>query len=202
MYIDYQSSEVEMNIGIDIDDTMTDLGDQMLKEAIKYDISLGNSGEILNDSYYAAKKFNWNEQETRYFMSIIRKKIVCNAKLRKGLKPILNKLRNEGYKIIIITARSNYYYEDALKMTKDWLKKENIPYDKLIIEARDKAKVALEEKIDIFLDDDIINCQNVAKLNIKTFIMDNKTNYLVDNKVTRVFDFYDFYNKLNDTKTE
>ena len=87
-------------------------------------------------------------------------------------------------------------------MTTDWLKKENIPYDKLIIEARDKAKVALEEKINIFLDDDITNCQNVAKLNIKTFIMDNKTNYLVDNKVTRVFDFYDFYNKLNDTKTE
>ena len=62
-----------MNIGIDIDDTMTDLGDQMLKEAIKYDISLGNSGEFINDSYYAAKKFNWNEQETRYFMGVIRK---------------------------------------------------------------------------------------------------------------------------------
>ena len=107
-----------MNIGIDIDDTMTDLGDQMLAEAIKYDISLGNSGKILNDSYYAAKKFNWNEQETRYFMSVIRKKIVCNANLRKGLKPILNKLRNEGHKIIKLLLEAIIIMKMRLKWQK------------------------------------------------------------------------------------
>ena len=33
---------------------------------------------------------------------------------------------------MIITARSNRYYKDPYNMTISWLKKEKIPYDKLI----------------------------------------------------------------------
>lgn len=40
-----------MRIGIDIDDTMTFIKDDLEQAAILYDISIGNSGKFLNDNY-------------------------------------------------------------------------------------------------------------------------------------------------------
>ena len=182
-----------MRIGIDIDDTMTFIKDDLLEAGINYDKSLGNSGIPLNDNYYVGQRFNWNKEEYAYFMGIIRKNVVENAKLRDGLLEILNKLINEGHEIIIITARSNVYYKDPEKMTLEWLKKEHIPYHKLILNATNKAKICKEEKIDIFLDDDIKNCQEVYESSIRTIIMDNQGNTLENDKIKRIYDFYDFY---------
>lgn len=185
-----------MRIGIDIDDTMTFIKDDLLEAACLYDKTLGNNGIPVEDHYYIGKRFNWNKDEYRYFMGEVRKAVVMNAKLRPGLIEILTKLRELGHKIIIITARTNYYYKDPYNMTIDWLKKENIPYDKLILGSINKKKDCINEKIDIFLDDDINNCLKVNETGIKTFIMDNVDNYLDNNEIIRVFDFYDFYEKI------
>ena len=185
-----------MRIGIDIDDTMTFIKDDLLKAACLYDKTLGNTGIPVEDRYYIGKRFNWNKDEYRYFMGEVRKDVVMNAKLRPGLIEILTKLRELGHKTIIITARTNYYYKDPYNMTIEWLKKENIPYDKLILGSINKKKDCINEKIDIFLDDDINNCLKVNETGIKTFIMDNVDNYLDNNEIIRVFDFYDFYEKI------
>ena len=147
-----------MRIGIDIDDTMTFIKDDLLESAINYDKSLGNSGKFLNDNYYVGKRFEWNKEEYSYFMGEVRKQVVNNAKLRPGLIEILTKLREMGHEIIIITARSNRYYKDPYNMTINWLKKEQIPYDKLILPSVNKKKECFKEHIDIFLDDDVNNC--------------------------------------------
>lgn len=185
-----------MKIGIDIDDTMTFIKEDLEHAAIDFDKSLGNSGEFLYDSYYVGKKFNWSKEDYRYFMGTIRKNVVNNAKLRNGLIEVLHKLREEGHKIIIITARSNIYYSNPLKMTIEWLKKENIPYDKLILPSRNKKKDCEKEQIDIFIDDDINNCLKVNELGIKVLIMDNIDNYLDNNSITRVNDFYEVYDEV------
>lgn len=185
-----------MRIGIDIDDTMTFIKDDLLKAAIEYDKSLGNDGTFLNDDYYIGKRFNWNKDEYNYFMGEVRKEVVCNAKLRHGLLSCLNQLIEEGNEIIIITARSNIYYKEPLKMTLDWLKKEQIPYQKMIINAKNKAKYCKEENIDIFLDDDVDNCIKVNEAGIKTYIMDNIDNYLDDLKIERIYNFDEFYKSV------
>lgn len=182
-----------MRIGIDIDDTMTFIKDDLQEAAINYDKSLGNSGIPKNNNYYVGKQFSWQKDEYRYFMGTIRKNVVCHAKLRNGLINVLTKLIAEGNEIIIITARSNIYYDNPLKMTLDWLKKEHIPYSKLIINVKNKADICIKEKIDIFLDDDINNCLNVHKTGIKTYIMDNIDNKLDNNEIKRVYDFNEFY---------
>ncbi len=181
-----------MRIGIDIDDTMTFIKDDLEKAAILYDKSLGNSGKFLKDDYYVGQRFNWNKDEYHYFMGTVRKEVVCNAKLRDGLIECLTELINNKIEIIIITARSNFYYDNPLDMTVNWLKKEHIPYSKLIINARNKAKVCKEENIDIFLDDDINYCLEVNELGIKTYIMDNGDNYLENNEIERIKDFNEF----------
>lgn len=185
-----------MRIGIDIDDTMTFIKDDLEEAAINYDKSLGNSGKVLNDNYYVGKRFNWNKKQYAYFMGEVRKNVVMNAKLRDGLIEVLTKLREQGHEIIIITARSNRYYKDPYNMTIEWLKKEQIPYDKLILPSVNKKKDCLKEHIDIFLDDDVNNCLSVNSVGIKTYVMDNVDNYLDDNNIIRVYDFYDFFDKI------
>ncbi len=51
------------------------------------------------------------------------------AKLNKDAKESIEKLKSEGHTIIIYTARSWNEYE----MTIDWLKKNKIPFDQLIM---------------------------------------------------------------------
>lgn len=189
-----------MRIGIDIDDTMTFIKDDFINEAIKYDISLGNNGEYKNDNYFIAQRFNWTKEQYTYYMEVIRRKIVNNAKLRLGLKETLKKLKQEGHKIIIISARSDYYYKNAYKMSKEWLDKEEIPYDKLIVNALNKAKPCKEEKIDIFIDDSITHCLEVNELGIKVYIMDNIDNYLDNPEIERIYDFNELYNKIKNIK--
>jgi len=186
-----------MRIGIDIDDTITFIKDDLEEAAINYDKSLGNSGKFLNDNYYVGKRFNWSKEEYSYFMGEVRKQVVNNAKLRPGLIEVLTKLKEMGHEIIIITARSNCYYKYPYNMTINWLKKEQIPYDKLILPSVNKKKDCLREKIDIFLDDDINNCLSVSSAGIKTFIMDNVDNYLENKDIVRVYDFYDFFDKIS-----
>lgn len=181
-----------MRIGIDIDDTMTFIKDDLEKAAILYDKLLGNSGEFLNNEYYLGKRFNWNKKEYSYFMGSIRKQVVSNAKLRPGLIECLKDFINNGIEIIIITARNNTYYKDASNMTLNWLKKKKIPYSKLIMNAQNKDQICQKEKIDIFLDDDINNCLKTNEIGIKTFIMDNLDNHLDNKEIIRVKDFNEF----------
>ena len=188
-----------INIGIDIDDTMTFIQDDLLKYACQYDKELGNSGKPVNDNYFIGERFNWSREEYFYFMSTIREKVVMQAKIRDGLHEFLTKVHDDGNKIIIITARSNYYYKDPLLMSQKWLKDNNIIYDKLLVNCREKKDTCQKEKIDLFIDDSVRQCLEVSSIGIKTLIMDNKTNLLNDEKITRIYNFYDaieYYDKM------
>jgi len=130
--------------------TMTFIKEDLEKAAILYDKSLGNSGKFLNNDYYLRKRFNWNKEQYSYLMSTIREQVVCNAKLRDGLIKCLSDFINNGIEIVVITARNNTYYKDALNMTLNWLNKEKIPSSKLIINAQNKAKTCQKKRL-IFL---------------------------------------------------
>ena len=65
----------------------------------------------------------------------------------------MNKIHEEGNKIILITARWETDKFDVKKITTNWIKENNIPYDKLIINAENKLIAAKSEKLDVFIDD-------------------------------------------------
>ena len=89
-------------------------------------------------------------------------------------KELKDKLKNDGNEIIIITARDSEFHDDPYKYSKDWLDKNNIYYDKLVVNARNKKIACIEEKIDLFIDDSESNCLNVKKAEIKTIRVCNK----------------------------
>ena len=130
-----------MRIGIDIDDTMTNIKDKLNAAAMQYAKSLNkdvknidyNIVDVYNNGNIYQKLFNFNYEELKYFLGTIQEEIT--------------KLHNDGNGIYIITARDKEFHEDPYLQSKEWLEKNLIYYDKLIVNARDKGKLCIENNI-------------------------------------------------------
>lgn len=167
-----------MNIGIDIDDTLTDIRDELKAAAMGYaqqlgkEINLGYVEDKNNGNVYQ-EKYGFNYEELKYFLKNIQEEITKKAKPREDAAEIIKKLRKDGHKIYIITARDDEFHDDPYLLSKNWLDKNNIEYDKLIVNAREKAKICVQENIDVFIDDQLANCIKLSNENIKVIRITN-----------------------------
>ena len=91
----------------------------------------------------------WLRAQSASYQENITKK----AKPREDVVDVIKKLRKDGHKIYIITARDSEFHNDPYELSKTWLDKNNIEYDKLIVNARDKVKICKEQNVNIFIDD-------------------------------------------------
>ena len=164
-----------MNIGIDIDNTLTDIENEIFESANKYTKKLNPDFEFkqiqkyngfTNIANFYGEIFGWNDENINYFFRNQRIEVVDSAKPREGVKEVLQKLKNQGHNIYVVTARSNLYDDIPYERAKKWLDNNKIPYDKLIINAKDKAKVCKELDIQVFIDDQLHNCLELAKKRI------------------------------------
>lgn len=164
-----------MNIGIDIDDTLTDIRDKLNLVAEKYANELGKENKNEEDKYVEDNnngnvyqiKYGFTYEELKYFLSVIHEGITKKEEPRKNCVEIIRRLHNEGHKIYIITARDSEFHEDPYKLSKDWLDKNNIYYDELIVNARNKLEVCQRKNIDLFIDDQLANCTKLSEAGIK-----------------------------------
>lgn len=169
-----------MIIGVDIDDTLTDIRKELQKASFDYAKGLNKqinedtvSLDKNNDGSNYKEKYNFNDEELQYFFRNIQEKIIKVAEPRADVVEIIKKLRKDGNKICIITARDYEFHDDPYGISKEWLDRNGIEYDKLIINVREKAKVCLEEKVDIFIDDKLSNCMDVSNAGILTIRITN-----------------------------
>lgn len=157
-----------MRIGIDIDDTISNSRDYVISLKKKY-LPQYNPYEMLPDDVF-------NEFIHKYDPDIHR-----NASLKEGVVEAITYLKNQGHTIYIMTARGNYSdssYEDS----EFYLKKHNIPYDKLICNIGTKVEAIKREKIDLFIDDNTNICHELKKNGISVIKMkrhDDSVNDLI-----------------------
>ena len=190
-----------MRIGIDIDDTLTDVKNELIKAGENYARSLGkdikvdkNFEDKNNNGNKWQEMFQFNYDELKYFLKDIQESITNKAKPRENVVEVINKLKNDGNEIIIITARDSEFHDDPYKYSKDWLDKNNIYYDKLVVNARNKEDACIEEKIDLFIDDSESNCLKVNKAGIKTIrvcneIENNNSNLICFNNWNDIYSY-------------
>lgn len=178
-----------MKIGIDIDDTLTDIKQELEQEARKYAKQLGKKEQNIsgitnkNDGNIWQRKYGFTYEELKYFLKEIQESVTKKARPREKAKEVIEKLKQKGHKIYIITARDSEFHDDPYQLSKDWLDKNEIEYDKLIVNAREKAHICQQEKIDVFIDDQLNNCLAVSNIGIKTIqISDEKEQ--VENIIT------------------
>lgn len=171
-----------MRIGIDIDNTLTEVQNELNIAAYNYAKSLGKNidksksifEDINNDGNFYKEKFGFSYEELKYFLKNIQEEIINKATPRENAIKCIEKLKEDGHEIYIITARDSEFHDDPYKLSKNWLNKNGIKFDKLIVNARKKAPICKEEKIDIFIDDQLSNCIEISHLGIKTIRISDK----------------------------
>lgn len=194
-----------MNIGIDIDDTISETFETLLPYSQKYTIEdLKKESKIdfradLSNHFYIVYMNNWTENEAINFWNKYYAEILKKVNIKTFAADVINKLREQGHKIYLITARWDMPGDNVKEITRKWLEEKEVKYDELIINASDKAKLVEENKIDIFIDDSFNNCKSIVEnTNSKVYMMTSRVNgNLNDYKVKRVFSWPEIYDLIN-----
>lgn len=193
-----------MKIGIDIDGVLTNDDDYILDTATKF-CFLNNINNYLEPyEYELRKKFHWDQEIRDNYRNQYYENYVINEMPRKYASEVIQKLKNDGNEIYIITSRrlSTNDNEDGLKMRnmiKEWLKKHHIVYDQIFF-SKDKTKEIQELEIDVMIEDSPETIPCFVKYT-HIFCYDARYNReLVCNNMTRVFSWYDIYMKLIERK--
>lgn len=180
-----------MRIGIDIDDTICNSLENMLPYICKF-YNLDYDEQIKGGYPY---EYYHNLPNYYDFAMEFYEKVMPNATLKDGADFYINKLYELGHDVIFITARNDLGFSDPYKLSYDYLKKNNIKFNKLIVAAKEKGKICREEKIDLFIDDSLKNCFNVEKENIEVWLFDNYFNQNIKH-FDRVYNWEEIYNRI------
>ena len=183
-----------MNIGIDIDDTISNTHEVLFGYAEKYTVEdlkreiKEPENKYLSGNGYCQRFHKWTTEEADIFWKMYYETIIKKVTAKEFAKEVINKLRKEGNKIYLITARFELPNCNIKQITIDWLKENEIEYDEIIFNAQDKQKVVKEKNIEIFIDDAIPNCKAVSEVGVKTYLMNSMENqgYEIPN-VKRVY---------------
>ena len=193
-----------MKIGIDIDDTTLITVKSMIKYADLYDTKIlgrkgtnGNLGLIQN-RYYLKVLYGWDDKTKFDFFDTYYKNVLEECVPMPNAPETITKLKEEGNEISFITARLTQIKNcDTENITIKTLKDNNIPYDKLIINASDKLKFCKENGIEIFIEDSYDTCRQLEENGIKTYLMTTKMNQNIDAvEIERVKDWNEIYQKV------
>lgn len=172
-----------MSIGVDLDDTIFCTSEQHKKHQGDYSINNNISEKEL-----------WNNREHRVnFIKNNIDAIFSDVNLEDGCIEVLEKLKNDGNEIYIVTAHNNDYCDDMFSFSKQSIDKFSIPYTKLILTEKYKLKSCMDNNIVLMIDDskyiyDELNGK------VKTILFDDKERYL--NEINRVSSWEDVYDLL------
>ncbi len=185
-----------MKIGVDIDNVISNFNEVLLEEFLNHDKELRNNGIINNDVYITRGMFDWSKEELEEFYCNNIERIAKSLNVLENAPEYIKKLKEEGNEIYIISGRDNGEYPNPYKMTFDWLNKYNIIYDKLILtnayDSLEKAKICLENKIDIMIDDSTRILLEVNNSGITSLLMDTPYNRK-ENYLKRVYNWKEIY---------
>lgn len=190
-----------MKIGIDIDNVISNFNEEILKEYIKHDRELRNTG-IINENAESYHKgmFDWSKEENDEFYYSNLERISKNLKTIERAPETIKKLKEEGNEIVLISSRDNGIVANPREMTENWLKENYIVYDKLIVTGKNKkGDICKENNVDIMIDDSIKNCKDVSSKGIKVLLMDTRYNKNT-NEFERVSNWKEIYEKIQEQK--
>lgn len=192
-----------MNIGIDIDGVLTNLEEYSINNGIKMCIDEGWKIELKPEEYWETKKFNWTEEQEEKFWNKYLVPYVLESKPRNYTAEIIKKLREEGNKIYIITARNEdglppESYGKMQEFTKKWLEENKIEYDKLIF-ASDKEKLqqCLENEVDFMIED---SPNNILNISTQVTVIKYECKYnekITGQNIIPAYGWYHIYNIIN-----
>ena len=192
---------MKKRIGLDIDDTISNTHFVLMKYAIKYNNEHANRSMLKYNTNNFGEVFGWSDEEVYAFFRTYYLDALKEIEPKFNVKEVLTKLKEEGYEIIFITVRNDRECAgvgEARRITLEWLKKNEIPFDELHVDIQDKKSFCEEHNIDIFMDDSIRTVSKVKETGIDTFIAMNDFNLdFNDEVITNIYSMNDIYDKVH-----
>lgn len=189
-----------MRLGIDIDGVLTDFEKWQLEVGSKFFIKY-NKNIVVPEGYDSDTVFNVTKEIDSEFWHDYLYDYAKNEPARKFTGEVIDKLRDEGYVIYIITARyltdrNDDLGEEMRNIVVNWLKENHINYDKIIFSPEDKFKVCEENNIDILIEDKVENINNISKI-IPVICFNASYNKVCNGKnIFRAYTWYDVYYQI------
>lgn len=183
-----------MNIGIDIDDTLNNLSEILIEYGKKYNEENSIKHEIQEDRYDFQEAFGWNKEQEDKFKEQYIGTCLSQATIKTGAREYVQKLKEEGHKIFIITARTEQEtVKNVQEISAEWLKRNGIMLDKLEVGCEQKVEKCREHNIDVFIDDNTEHCKSVHEsLGIPVIMFDSIYNQGVK-EFNRVYNWEEAY---------
>lgn len=184
-----------MNIGIDIDDTLNDIYDYKRIIAENYIANNNLNYNLINaDAYLVEDMFNWDKEGFKTFWESCSEELFSTAPVRPYAVELINKLKQLGHNIYIVTARSTKSFAKPYEISHNWLIKNNIVFDELIASRSDKDVICLEKNLEIFIDDLPENLEKISNVGVKALVMHNSHNKEFNHPhITRVTNWQEIY---------
>lgn len=184
-----------MKIGIDIDGVLTDISRFYLDYGAKFAFE-NNIKKIAKPDGYEIEEILdlekgahiefWKKYDEFYTKKIYTREFAAE---------VIARLKDDNHEIHLITARK----PQEEKWTKDWLKENNIYYDKLEF-TDEKVDYCKNNNIDLMIEDNTNNVLAISKL-IPVICLDNRYNQDCEgDNITRCYSWYDIYSKIKNTQ--
>jgi len=187
-----------MVIGIDMDDTICSTNELIIVEADKYDKEVLNGTGIKDvNEYEFTKMMGWEKDMKGQFFSDRLEYIMDNAEIKENAKEVINKLYDEGNKIIIISFRKGKYISDPYALTKNWLDRNGVKYHKIYVDTGTKVDECLENNVKLFIDDKESHCEDVSSAGIDVLLFTNLYNH-EEKRFNRVDNWNQIYSYIKE----
>lgn len=191
-----------MVIGIDIDDVIAEFSKAYIPCAIYINSKKLKTG-FKNKKLFPTKgMFFWSKKECRRNDKYCVSTIFDYIKPKTDARLCIKRLRENGHKIVLISARGKDGYSTK-KQTINWLKNNGICYDKLFTHISDKVEIAKKEKIDIMIEDQSNIVDQMQNAGIKGILFNSYFNH-GDRGKYKIFnswiDVYEYINPGNPIK--
>lgn len=164
-----------MNIGVDIDGVLTDIRNFQIKKGQAF----FNKELVNKDGFTIQEMFNCTDDESKKFWTkyLLEYSIFFGARLNAS--KIISEYKSNN-KIFIITSRAftnenNFLGKLMRYIVREWLKINNIPYDKIIYCGESKKDEIINNNINVMIEDNRDNAIELSNYT-KVILLDQEYN--------------------------
>lgn len=189
----FMESMRERIVWIDIDDTIAQTLPEMLLLGTEYLEQRNheckwNYNVQTEDDLYFVDILQLGDEDIELYFEAYYPKYLEKIIPFENMKKYLNLLHEKGFQINLISSRRKKEGYDIKEITENWLKKNDLSYDNLIVNCMDKG-LYLKNERGIFIDDSYQNCKAVSE-KTKMFVIQKQTNFSKKCNNTRVIHRY------------
>lgn len=182
-----------MNIGIDIDNTISTTREAILEVAERLNQENNRTNQFDLSYYNLEKSLGWDRPTTQHFLTTYLADIYRQVQPKPHAIEVIKEIHAK-HQIILITSR-NQRNESITDITLNWLNQHGIAYDKLVMNRTDnmhhfsKLAACLENGVELMIEDHHDLAMEIST-RLPVILFDYPYNaHLVNDRIIRVQDW-------------